>query len=129
MTDTVIRTLVVANAVQAAIFDKVIRHELSGKLNTKWANETQAKLAEPFKLAKVVVAAEGQATGRDFDAQKTNFNINDSNWVNQEDVTKKLISVAGKAAGKPMTKKEVVAELVALKGIFGNKIESVQAAA
>jgi hypothetical protein len=113
------KTLRVATAIQAALFNVCIRPEFTRK-EGKWATKNQAKAVADWKDVEAVVA-DNDNLGRDFDAHKTNFNVNDSTWVNQEPVTKKMIRVATQAAGRKVEKKEVVAELVALKGIFAQK--------
>lgn len=108
--------LFVANPIQKALFEDCILPEMRAG---KWSGKSQANLVKPWLEVVVVVAKEGQKLGRNFDAQKSNWNVNDSNWTNPEANYRRL-SAAARAAnqGKEMAKKALIGELVDLKGIF-----------
>lgn len=108
-------TLNLRNPIQVAIFKEMILGEMT---HGKWAKTRPLEHAKPWLVANVAV--DPNNLGITFSAQKVNYNVNDSNWVNQPEITKKLLAVATAAnGGKDMSKKAVVAELVDMKAIFG----------
>ena len=120
-------TVVLRNAIQAALFTEAFLPELGE--NGKWAKTRPIDHAAPWLIAKVEVAADPKngPVGITFEAPKTNYNLNDSNWTNEPTVTPKLLAIAQKAnGGTALPKKAVVAELEDMKHIFmGPRIATV----
>ncbi len=116
------RIIVVANPIQAALFNSVIAPELE-RDDGKWGSKHQENLRSDWVGATAVVAEPGQPLGRNFVAQKTNWNANDSSWVNQKPVESKMIEIASAAAGRPVLKREIIENLTQLKDVFKQHAE------
>lgn len=113
------KVLFVDSPIKVALFDLCIRPEFLKK-NGKWAK--QEKLLAEWTDVEVQVAPEGQPLGRTFEAQKTNWNVNDSNWVNPKETYSKLAkAAAGANGGTEVPKKQLVGHLEDLKKTFALK--------
>jgi hypothetical protein len=116
---TEVKVLFVKDPIQVALFDLCVRPEFLRK-DGKWGK--QEKLLSEWVDVEVRLAPEGYPIGRTFEAQKTNWNLNDSNWVNVEKVFKKLSKVAAEAnEGVEVPKKVLVGHLEDLKKTFAIK--------
>ena len=109
--------IVLRNAVQVALFNTILVKEIVGEKG-RWHTASPKGHFLPFESAAARVAEGDEPLGLRFDARKKNYNFNDSNWVNQGPVTKKLLAVAKAASGKDMAKKAVAAELEDIKEIL-----------
>lgn len=108
------KVLFVKNAIQAALMIDCILPEM--KEGGKWGGKSQANLTKDWADIEVQVAPEGHPIGRTFEAQKTNWNVNDSNWVNPEKNFKKISKTARSAnGGTEVPKKSIIFELEDLK--------------
>ena len=107
------KILFVRNAIQAALMVECILPEMK---TGKWSGKSQSNLVKDWVDIEVCVAPEGHPIGRTFEAQKTNWNVNDSNWVNPEKNFKKIAKTARSANnGTELPKKSIVFELEDLK--------------
>lgn len=111
------RIIVVSNPIQAALFNKVILPEFT-RPSGKWNTKNQENLISDWVGSEAVVAQEGQDLGRDFAVQKANWNINDTSWINNKLVSRKMRKVAEDAVGRRVEKREIVDNLSTLKDIF-----------
>src|SRR4051812_41246340 len=101
------KILFVRNAIQAALMVDCILPEM--KVGGKWGGKSQINLIKDWEDVEVQVSPEGHPVGRTFEAQKTNWNVNDSNWVNPEKNYKKIArAVRGANGGVEMGKKGIV---------------------
>jgi hypothetical protein len=114
--------LVLRNPIQVALFNEFIRDHIVGEQGHWGPSAKPAGHHEPWAIAKVRAAKEGEPVGIDYAAPKMNYNINDSNWV-RESVLDKMTEIAVKAnKGKPVTKKHLLEELKDMKGIFMTRL-------
>jgi len=114
--------LFVDSPIKKALFEQCILPEFQP--GGKWGGKSQVNLVKPWLEVVVVVAGEGQKVGRNFDAQKSNWNVNDSNWVNPEPNYRKLAKAAREAnGGTELPKKTLVGHLEDLKGIFQKRAD------
>ncbi len=119
------KTLIVDSPIKVALFDLCIRPEL--KEGGRWGTKSQTRLASEWVDVEVRVAKEDEPLGRNFPAQKTNWNVNDSNWVNPEKNFKKLMKTAVAAnGGVSIHKKVLVAHLEDLKKTFALEVPFVE---
>ena len=115
------RILYVDSPIKKALFDKVLRGELQA--GGRWGTKTQENLAAPWRDIEVEVAEQGAPVGRNFDAQKTNWNFNDSNFVNPTANYQRLAQAAREANnGVEVPKKQLQAHLEDLKKICGKMV-------
>lgn len=117
MTITIKNTLFLANAVQVALFKEAILPQIINE-GGRWNLVKPTKHAEAMVGLKVVVGKEGDIQGFNFNALKKNYNVNDSNWVNDKSVTPVLLAIASKAAKKEVSKKELYFQLESIKEIM-----------
>lgn len=124
------------NKVQLALYTEAFIPELGETTSLmegeagKWSKTRPEGHAEPWLIAKVSVSKtpkDDASLGKDFDAPKSNYNLNDSNWTNHPSVTPKLLAIA-QAIDPKMTKKAVVAELLDMKNIFQMRLPAKDAA-
>lgn len=110
-------TLKLANTIQVALFRDALLPQII-KEGGRWNLVKPIGHFEPFTSIKVSVAKEGEDLGVNFTAKKLNYNFNDSNWVNQPEVTLELLTIASKAAKKEVAKKELYYHLEQIKTIL-----------
>ena len=109
------KTLFVESAVAAALFNLVIRPEFDNP-SGKWGK--QSALLQDWSGV-VAVFDPDHLPGRTFPAQKTNWNVNDSNWVNPTANYTKIATVAREAnGGTEVPKKKLIGILEDLKKTF-----------
>lgn len=111
------RILYVSNPIQAALFNFVIIPEMKNR-GGKWSSKHQERLVGEWKDVEAVVADNDHVVGRTFPAQKTNWNIVDSGWINTNTVSRKLRRIASRIAERDVPKQEIVQELQKLKNTF-----------
>lgn len=109
--------LYVDSPIKKNLFDQVLRDEFI-KPNGKFAGRSQANLAKPWIDIEVVVTDDPSLVGRNFEAQKGNWNFNDSNYVNPSENYHRLAAAARAAnGGAEVSKKILVWHLEDLKKI------------
>lgn len=109
--------LYVDSPIKKNLFDQVLRDEFT-KPNGKFAGRSQANLAKPWIDIEVVVTDDPNLVGRNFEAQKGNWNFNDSNYVNPSENYHRLAAAARQAnGGVEVHKKTLVGHLADLKKI------------
>ena len=119
------KILFVDSPIKKALFDLCIRPEFEP--GGKWGTESQKNLVNEWKDVEVRVAEDGQPLGRTFPAQKTNWNVNDSNWVNPTKNYTRLASAARDAnGGTEVPKKTLTGHLEDLKKIFSLEVQKVE---
>lgn len=112
------KILFVDSPIKKALFDSCVRPEFEP--GGKWGSKSQERLTAEWKDVEVRVAEAGQSLGRTFPAQKTNWNTNDSNWVNPSaNFTRLMLTAVEANGGVSLGKKELVGHLQDLKKTFG----------
>lgn len=111
-------TIVLANPVQVALFRDALLPEIINE-GGRWNKVRPFDHAIPFQGSiKIVSRREDEPLGVNFHASKLNYNFNDSHWVNDDEVTPRLLAVASKAAKREVSKKELYNELASIKEIL-----------
>lgn len=112
------KILFVDSAIAAALFNSVIRPEFENPKG-KWSR--QPSLVAEWTDVTAVYDPD-ILPGRTFAAQKTNWNVNDSNWVNPT-TNYQLLAATARAAngGTEVPKKRLTGILEDLKFTFGKE--------